>query len=165
MSEEPLNVEIRMGDLHATFSGKPSDVYETVDRFLSQNISEISFARQIYLNYSLKELVEMFREFVKITEEGPRVISERPLSLKLKISLQLIACKIAFMLNRIQRAGYSVQELEESMATNAKSISSRLSELVKEGYVMRSNDEKGSSYYVTTAGIKWVFDALHNALK
>jgi len=165
MSGEPLSVEIRMGELHATFSGNPGDVYITVDRFLSQNISEIDFARQIYLNYSLKELVEMFKEFVKVTEEGPRVISERPLSLKLKIGLQLIACKIAFMLNRIQKGGYSVQELEESMVTNAKSISSRLSELVKEGYVMRGNDEKGSSYYITTAGIKWVFDALHSALR
>jgi DNA-binding HxlR family transcriptional regulator len=57
----------------------------------------------------------------------------------------------------------SLSEIQSATALNPKSVSSRLSELVKTGYVLRDNTKNGIEavlYRITTLGIHWLNSAL-----
>ncbi len=158
MSEDQVRVEVAYGELKATFSGSPDEVYTTVSRFLAQNLPQIEIAKKVTLRYDLKDLVESFGDYVKITDEGPRVMPSERLSLKQRIALQLVAARIAYLLGKTKSDRLSLQELGSALGVATKSISSRLSELVKAGNVQRASDETGTAYSVTTLGIKWLLD-------
>ncbi len=157
---EQLKVEISYGDVRASFTGSPEEVAELVNRFLSQSLPTFDLAKKLYLNYSLKELTEMFSDYVRITPEGPRVVAEGKLSDKLKIALQLVGARLAYETGKKNTDTMSIQEIESATGINPKSISSRLSEMVKSGYAERRSDKKGTAYRITTMGVLWLSKAL-----
>lgn len=153
---EQLRVEISYGDVRASFTGSPEEVAELVNRFLAQSLPTFDLAKKLYLNYNLKELTEMFSDFVRITPEGPRVVAEGKLSDKLKIALQLVGARLAYETGKKSTDTMSIEEIESATGINPKSISSRLSEMVKVGYAERLSDKKGTAYRITTMGIRWL---------
>ena len=68
-------------------------------------------------------------------------------------------------MNRIQSEPMSVQDLINVLGLPGKSISSRLSELVKAGYVARVGDQKTTKYVITTLGIRWLSDTLTGKIR
>ncbi len=170
MSEIPqnrkVNVVVTYGETTVEFDGSPESVMESVLRFIAKEIPHIELAKKITLNYQAAELIDMYADFVKITPEGPRVIAEgKKLSDKDLIALQLIACKITNELGKTDSVDITVQDLQLATALNPKSVSSRLSELVKSGYVQKENGEKGGSYKMTTQGIHWLNSTLLKKVK
>lgn len=167
MSESKnVNVVVTFGETTVEFKGSPETVMESVLRFLAKQVPQLDLAKKISLNYPASELIEMYSDYVKITPEGPRVITEgRRLSDKDLIALQLVACKIANELGRADNAGVSVQELQNYTALNPKSVSSRISELVKTGHVQKDNTEQGVKYRITTQGIHWLSSVLLKKVK
>ena len=162
LSEEPkVNVTITLGDLRVEFSGKPEVVAAQVDEFLHKQIPTIDLARRIYLSYSTKELIEKFDAVIKMTPEGPRVWFESgKLSDKEKVALQLVAAKIGHQTARSPFDALLVSEIQQSTNLNPKSVSSRLSELVKGGMVERVQSGQGIRYRITTQGISWLIETL-----
>lgn len=167
MSESKhVNVVVTYGETTVQFNGPPETVMESVLRFIAKEIPNIDLAKKISLNYQASELIEMYSDFVKITPEGPRVITEgKKLSDKDLIALQLIVCKLANELGKIDSADMSAQELQIATTLNPKSVSSRLSELVKSGYVQKENGERGVRYRITTQGIHWLNTTLLEKIK
>ncbi len=161
-----VNVVVTYGETKVEFKGAPETVMESLLRFLAKEIPNIDLAKKISLNYQASELIDVYSDFVKITPEGPRVITEgKKLSDKELIALQLVACKIANELGKIDSVDMSAQDLQASTALNPKSISSRLSELVKSGYVQKENDDRGVQYRITTQGIHWLNSTLVKKVK
>ncbi|MEM0145479.1 MAG: hypothetical protein QXY52_01575 [Conexivisphaerales archaeon] len=160
MSENQVRVDIEYGSLKASFTGDANSIYETINRFLAKNLPELDLAKKIYLKYDSKDLIDKFGNFIRITEEGPRVVSSEGLSLKQKIGLQLAAAKLSYLLSSTPYSGLSIQEISSDLGVLSKSVSSRLSELVKEGHVERISNEKGNLYMLTTMGIMWLVDNL-----
>jgi len=162
LSDEPkVSVTIILGDLRVEFSGRPEVVAAQVDEFLHKQIPTIDLARRIYLSYSAKELVEKFEGVIKITPEGPRVWLEGgKLSDKEKVALQLVAAKIGHLTARSPSDAIFVGEIQQSTNLNPKSVSSRLSELVKGGLVERVQTDQGVKYRITTQGISWLIETL-----
>ncbi|MFP3165826.1 MAG: hypothetical protein RXP28_02190 [Nitrososphaeria archaeon] len=165
MSSTPLKVDISYGELSATFSGNPDDVLVAVTRFLASNVPAIDVAKKVLLKYDLQELIQMFSDYVKITDEGPRILVRENLSIKQKITLQLVGNRIAYLLNKIQDEPVTLQDLINVLGLPGKSISSRLSELVKAGYITRIQDSKTTKYQISTMGIKWLSDTLTGKIK
>ena len=161
-----VNVVVTYGETTVEFKGAPETVMESLLRFIAKEIRNIDLAKKISLNYQASELIDIYSDFVKITPEGPRVITEgKRLSDKEIIALQLVACKIANELGRADDADISAQDLQAITALKPKSVSSRLSELVKAGHVQKENGDKGVSYRVTTQGIHWLNSTLLKKVK
>ena len=167
MSEDKnVNVVVTYGETTVEFKGAPETVMESLLRFLAKEIPHIDLAKKISLNYQASELIDMYSDFVKITPEGPRVITEgKRLSDKELVALQLVACKLANELGKIDSADISVQDLQVATALNPKSLSSRLSELAKVGGVQKENGDTGVKYRITTQGIHWLNSALLKKVK
>lgn len=160
MSGNEVKVDVEYGSLKATFTGNANSIFEAVNRFLAKNLPELDLAEKIHLKYDSKDLIDKFGNYIRITEEGPRVVMGEGFSLKQKIGLQLAAAKLSYLLSSTQTPGLSIQEISSDLGVSSKSVSSRLSELVKEGHAERISNETGNQYMVTTMGIMWLFDNL-----
>ncbi|MCL4343507.1 MAG: winged helix-turn-helix transcriptional regulator [Nitrososphaerota archaeon] len=160
MSENQVRVDVEYGSLKASFAGDANSIYEAVNRFLAKNLPELDLAQKIHLRYDSKDLIEKFGNFIRITEEGPRVVMAEGFSLKQKIGLQLAAAKLSYLLSSMQAPGLSIQEISSDLGVSSKSVSSRLSELVKEGHAERISNEVGNLYMITTTGIMWLAENL-----
>jgi hypothetical protein len=160
-SEKPLSVSVAYGDVKVEFSGSPEVVFRSLHEFISKEIPNIDLARSISVNYSLNDLVQMFKEFIRFTEEGPRVwIQDRKLSDKDVILLQLVAARAARLSGKGDKEDMSVSELETATSLNPKTIGSRLSEVNKVGAVERHDSDGTGRYKVTTTGIHWLHTQL-----
>jgi DNA-binding transcriptional ArsR family regulator len=147
-TEKQLSVSVSYGDVRVEFAGSPEVVLRSLHEFVAKEIPNIDLARSISVNYSLNDLVQMFKDYIRFTEEGPRVwVQDRKASDKDVILLQLI--------------DMSVSELETATSLNPKTIGSRLSELNKAGAVERKEVEGGGGRYrVTTTGVHWLHTQL-----
>jgi DNA-binding MarR family transcriptional regulator len=170
-----VNVSIAVGDIRIEFNGSPESVVRSAIGFLAKQIPAINLAQKISLNYSVTELIDVYSSLIKITPEGPRVIPElgdvtegKKLSDKEMVMLQLVASKIAKDLGKVQNDGMQLPEIYNATSINPKSVSSRLSELVKAGYVLRDNpkdDNDNVIYKITTHGIHWLNSVISKKLR
>ncbi len=156
--DEEVYAIITYKDTRVEFKGKPSIVLESLYRFLSKHIPDLDLAEKISLDYSLPELVDMFNEYIKLTPEGPTVITKN-IPDKNIIALCLLAYKIAKLLGKREYDHLTAQELQRISNLKPKSISSRLSELVKMRCVEKEVNN-GSRYRITTYGIHWLAEEL-----
>ncbi|MEM3404020.1 MAG: hypothetical protein QXJ17_05775 [Nitrososphaeria archaeon] len=165
MSEiNKVNVTITFGLLRAEFSGTPEEVVKLFNQFIMQQLPQYDLAQKISLNFTLNDLMLAFANFIRITPEGARIWST-DLSDKEIIALQLVATKIEYLMNRRSSPSLSLQEIQASTGLNSKSISSRLSELVKANHVERETTDKGVMNKITTVGIEWLRQQLQKKLK
>ncbi|MFZ0556767.1 MAG: hypothetical protein WBL68_07095 [Nitrososphaeraceae archaeon] len=160
-----VNVTISIGDIRVQFNGSADSVISSVISFLTKQIPALDLANRISLNYTITELIQSYSDIIKITPEGPRVIpildgvELRKLSDKQIVALQLIASRIAKGIGRIEDDRLRMSDLQSATGLKSKSISSRLSELVKVGYVQRDAVRDGGelpAYRITTSGINWL---------
>jgi hypothetical protein len=161
LSERPLSVSVSYGEVKVEFSGSPDVVFRSLHEFIAKEIPNIDLAKSISVNYSLNDLVQMFKDYIRFTEEGPRVwVQDRKLSDKDVILLQLIAVRAANLSGKAGRDDMSVADLETATSLLAKTIGSRLSELNKAGAVERKDADGGGRYRVTTTGVHWLHSQL-----
>ncbi len=153
---------VKVKDTSVEFRGSAEAVLDSIHRFLINMVPNLDIASRITLNYSLTQLMKMFGEYIRITPEGPRVINEsaKRISDKEVIALQLVASRILFELKRSDNPSLSAQEIQSMTALKQKSVSSRLSEMVKVGYVEKESTEHGVKYRITTQGIHWLNNSL-----
>lgn len=158
MSESvSVSVSVTVGDVKVQFSGSAESVMASVFNFLAKQVPAMDLAKKLALNYEVTELVSRYAGLIKMTPEGPRVIpdSDVRLSDKDMVALQLVAARIAKDTGKAQDDAMQVSEIQSATALNPKSISSRISEMVKAGHVARDEKEPGR-YRITTAGIHWL---------
>jgi predicted transcriptional regulator len=169
-----VNVSITIGDVKVQFNGSANSVMTSVITFLAKQVPTIDLAKKISLNYAVTELIDTYSNLIKITPEGPRVIPQlgeseiKKLSDKEMVALQLIASKIAKDLGKVGDDRMEISEIQSAMTLNPKSVSSRLSELVKAGHVIRDNAKNGTesvAYRITTSGIHWLSSTIAKKIK
>jgi len=159
--QEELNVTLSYKDLKIEFKGSPESVLRSINEFISKEIPAYDLAKKISVSYSVKDIIEAFSEYLKDTPEGIRVwLGDKKLSDRQIIALQLVANKLAFDLGKVTKLGLSTSEIYSLTNLKPKTVSSRLSELVKFGYVSKDSDERGSIYKITTQGIYWIKESL-----
>jgi hypothetical protein len=161
-SDGKLTITIVFGESKAEFSGYPEIVLQSVNNFISKQIPEIDLARKLAMNFSAKDLVDKFKDFIRITPEGPRIWNqEAKLSDKEIVALQLVAQKIASETRDGLSPSTTLASLQESTSLNPKSLSSRLSEMTKAGFVTREEYGEKTQFRITTIGIDWLCSLLN----
>ena len=160
-SERELSISVSYGESKVEFSGSPEVVMRSLHEFVSKVIPNMDLARAISVNYSLNDLAQMFKEYVRVTPEGPRVWSQdKKLSDRDVILLQLVAAKIAHLSGKSLGDAMAVGEIETATGLYPKTISSRLSELTKSAQAERVDSESGGKYRITTVGISRLAEQL-----
>jgi hypothetical protein len=125
----------------------------SLHEYVSKWIPNMDLARAISVNYSLNDLVQMFKDYVRVTPEGPRVwTQDKKLSDRDVILLQLVAARIAGLSGKSASDAMGVGEIQAATGLYPKTISSRLSELTKSANVERTDSDQGGKYRITTVG-------------
>src|SRR5271169_3693944 len=118
-----LSVSVSYGDVKVEFTGSPDVVFRSLHEFIAKEIPNIDLAKSISVNYSLNDLIQMFKDYIRFTEEGPRVwVQDRKLSDKDVILLQLIAGKAASLSGKSKSNDMNVVELQSATSLLAKTI-------------------------------------------
>jgi hypothetical protein len=157
---------VSYGDAKVEFSGSPEVVMRSLHEFVSKVVPNMDLARTITVNYSLNDLIQTFKEQVRITPEGPRVwTQDKKLSDRDVILLQLVAARIASLSNKLSSDAMSVGEVEAATGLNPKTISSRLSELTKSAQVERVDSQGGGKYRISTVGVSRLGEQLSKKLR
>jgi DNA-binding transcriptional ArsR family regulator len=165
-SERTLSISVAYGDVRVDFSGPPDLVMRSLHEFVSKEIPNMDLAKSISANYSLNDLVQMFRDLIRITPEGPRVwVQDKKLSDRDVIMLQLVAARAHSLTANGAQDALSVSEIEAATGLYPKTISSRLSELTKQAHVERSEGDGGGRYRITTTGINRLHEQLSKKFK
>ena len=138
----------------------------SLHEFVSKVIPNMDLARTISVNYSLNDLIQMFKEYVRVTPEGPRVwTQEKKLSDRDVIMLQLVAARISSLSGTAPADAMGVAEIETATGLYPKTISSRLSELTKSANVERVESDQGGKYRITTVGTSRLGEQLSKKLR
>ncbi len=165
-SDRQLSISVTYGESKVDFSGSPEVVMRSLHEFVSKVVPNMDLARTISVNYSLNDLIQMFKDFVRVTPEGPRVwVQEKKLSDRDVVQLQLVAAKIAALSGKGLTDAMGVSEIEQATGLNPKTISSRLSELTKAAHVERVDSQGGGKYRITTVGVNRLAEMLSKKLK
>ncbi len=165
-SERELTISVNYGDAKVEFSGSPEVVMRSLHEFVSKVIPNMDLARTISVNYSLNDLIQTFKEYVRVTPEGPRVwTQDKKLSDRDVILLQLVAARIASLSGKSASDAMSVGEIESATGLYPKTISSRLSELTKSAHVERVDSESGGKYRIATVGVSRLGEQLSKKFK
>lgn len=159
--ENRVSVTVTHDGTTVEFGGPPETVLRSINDFLLKEIPTLNLARKISVSYSTSELIQMFQDYVKMTPEGPRVwVGDKKISDKDFISLQLVACKIGHDAGRVNSEWLTLTEVQNITNLNPKSISSRLSELTKQGSMEKETGEYGVRFKITTQGIYRLSESL-----
>ena len=165
-SDRDLSVVVTYGDAKVEFSGSPEVVLRSLHEFVSKVVPNMDLARAISVNHSLNDLVQLFREFIRVTPEGPRVwLEDKRLSDRDVIQLQLVAVRVSNLSGRGASDAVSVAEIQAATGLYPKTISSRLSELTKTAQVERVDAEGGGKYRISTLGVHRLNEQLGKKLK
>lgn len=160
-SERELRVQVQYGEDRTEFSGSPEVVMRSLHEFISKMIPNMNLARAISVNYSLNDLIQMFKDFVRVTPEGPRVwAQDKKLSDRDVIMLQLVAARIASLSGKSPSDAMGVADIEGATGLYPKTISSRLSELTKAAHVERLDSDQGGRYRIATVGVNRLAEQL-----
>jgi len=125
----------------------------SLHEFVSKMVPSMDLARAITVNFSLNDLIQLFKEHVRVTPEGPRVwVQDKKMSDRDVIMLQLVAARISNLSGKAPSDAMGVAEIEGATGLYAKTISSRLSELTKSALVERVESDQGGRYRITTVG-------------
>src|SRR5271157_1940607 len=135
-SEKTLSVSVSYGDVKVDFAGPPDMVMRSLHEFVSKVVPNFDLAKAISANYSLNDIIQMFKDYVRITPEGPRVwAQDKKLSDKDVILLQLVAARASNLSGKAGSDAMAVSEIQGATGLYPKTISSRLSELTKQALV------------------------------
>lgn len=133
----------------------------SLHEFVSKVIPHMDLARTISVNFSLNDLVQMFRDFVRVTPEGPRVwVQDAKFSDRDMIMLQLVASRVSSLSGRSASDAMGVGDIVAATGLNPKTVSSRLSELTKAAQAERVETDSGGKYRITTVGVSRLSDQL-----
>ena len=160
-AERELSIIVSYGEAKVEFSGSPEVVMRSLHEFVSKVIPHMDLARAISVNYSLNDLAQIFKDFVRVTPEGTREWNQdMKFSDRDMIMLQLVASRISSLSGRATTDAMGVAEIVGATGLNPKTVSSRLSELGKSAHVERVETESGGKYRITTMGVSRLSEQL-----
>jgi hypothetical protein len=151
-AEDIVTVHVKFGQIEQTFTGKADVVWVSVNRFFSEVIPAFTIARKMTLTVDLAELIEEAKGVIAIAPEGPEVlVPKEKLTDSEALQFYLLAAYIAFQLGKRATDAMTKEELQLKLGKSSKITSTRLSELVKEGGVVKTDE---GDYRLATVAVK-----------
>ena len=145
-----LTVHIIYKDLEQTFSGKPEDVWASINKFFNQLLPTFEIAEKLVLHVDLQNLVSQCEGLIAFSPEGPNLLIPRDkLTDNETLSLLLLAAHIGSKIGKTQKEVLSKDTLQAKLGKDMKITSTRLGELTKSEMVRKTDADE---YRITTFG-------------
>ena len=154
LSAEKITVHVKYGNVEQTFSGDVNEVWISVNRFFGETVPAFDVARKVTLTVDLAKLIEDFKDVIALAPEGPEVLMPKEkLTDSETIQLHLLATYVGYRLGKLKQETMTKEELQNKLGKTPKTTSARLSELVKEGNVIKTEE---GNYKIATKALKYL---------
>ena len=151
MNKETVTVHIKYQETEQTFTGDVNHVWVSVNRFFSEMIPALQIVKKALLTVDLENLIEDCKNIIAVAPEGPvLLVSRQKLTANETLLLHLLATYIGNKLGQ-SKDYLTKEELQAGLGKNATITSTRLGELIREGYATKTEE---GNYRITTLGIK-----------
>jgi hypothetical protein len=144
-------VRVKFDDVEQTFEGNVEEVWACVSKVLLESVPSFGVAKKLLLSVDLQKLAEDCEGLIAFSPEGANLlVSKDKLTDNETLELWLLAAYVGFRLGMMDSEAVSKEYLQGKLGKNAKIVSTRLGELVKNDLVAKTADEK---YKMTTFGV------------
>lgn len=147
--EEKLKIVIRHGDAEAQFEGSYREVWESINRYLSELYPPLEVIKKLTGAIDVQELAEKLAGKVEIREG--RIIVLLEADAKRKILLCLAAAYLGKALGIFDRDALTPKEIAGLIGLDERVARARLSELRRMGLAVK---REGGLYTFTPASLK-----------
>jgi hypothetical protein len=150
-----LKVNIRTSYGEVEISGEtPEEVIEGLGWLTKDYVSEIN---EMVSNLASAQSEDILKDIVRVSRDGPTIITTYNLNHYESIGLVLYAMK---------NHQASSRELRERLASSGKkvTVATRLHEMRNRGHIFKP-DIKSNEYKLTSKGVKWLEDEVLPRLK
>lgn len=148
--EDKLTVHIKYQDFEQTFTGNANQVWINLNRFFNEMVPALDTVKKALLTVDLEVLIEDCENLIAVAPEGPvLLVSRSKLTDSQSLTLHLVAAYIGNKLGRSKEV-LTKEELQAGLGKSAKITSTRLGELLRDGYAIKTDN---GNYKITTLGI------------
>ena len=153
MSEkkEKVQIYLKYKEVEQQFSGQPEEVWLLINRFFKDFIPSFEIAQKLWLNVNVQQLAKDMEDIAVFSNDGTSLLVPKNKltdneALSLWLTTNYLGCKLGMVASEV----LSKDELQLKLGKSGKITSTRLGELVKNGLVQKTSDEK---FRVTTMGV------------
>lgn len=148
---ETVTVHIKYQEVEETFTGDADQVWRSINYFFSEMMPALSTVKKALLTVDLETLIEDCKNVIAVAPEGPVVlVSRQKLTDSETLTSHLLATYIGSRLGK-SKGFRTKEELQARLGKNAKITSTRLGELIRDGYATKTYE---GNYKITTLGIR-----------
>jgi hypothetical protein len=146
-----LTIHIIYKDVEQTFSGKPEDVWTSINKFFGQLLPTFETAKKLTLYVDLQNLASQCEGLIAFSPEGANLLVPRDkLTDNETLSLLLLASHVGSKLGKTQKDTLPKDILQAKLGKDMKITSTRLGELAKTEMIMKTDKDE---YKITTFGL------------
>lgn len=148
---EKIDVHIKYKDLEKEFTASLEETWLLLDKFFKEFLPQFEIANKLWLKVDIQQLAKDLNGIVAFSPEGANLlVPKNKLTDNEALSIWLLAQYLGNKLGLVNSDTLSKDELQVKLGKNGKITSTRLGELVKNGAVTKTDNEK---FRITTFGI------------
>lgn len=162
--DDALHVNIIYKGVETSFKGRPDQVYRAVISYLEKAIPAFSLASKVSYSLDLQKILSDVKNVLAyVPDQGMifiNTISSFPMSDV--VMLYLLKCYLEHSLGMRESPSVAIADIKNTLTHPEKSISSRLTELIKRGWVRRVGR---GSYVATLVGVRKISERMQPETK
>ena len=148
---EKIQVQIKYKDVAQEFSAEPQEAWLLINQFFKQFIPSFEIAQKLWLTIDLQQLARDLNGIAAYSSDGASLLAPKNrLTDNEALSVWLTAQHLGHKLGVLGSDSLSKEELQTKLGKSGKIVSTRLGELVKNGMLARTPDDK---FRITTYGV------------
>jgi hypothetical protein len=153
LSEKPekIHVQIKYKEVEQQFSAEPQEAWLLLNKFFKELIPSFEIAQKLLLSIDVEQLAKDLNGIVAFSSDGASLlVPKTKLTDNEALSVWLTAYFLGHKLGLVSSDSLSKDELQVKLGKSGKITSTRLGELVKNDFVVKTADEK---FRITTFGV------------
>jgi hypothetical protein len=148
---DKARVQVKYDGIEKTFEGTVEETWLLLNKFYSEFVPSFEVASKLRLSVDVQTLARNCEGLIAFSLEGANVlVPQNKLTDNETLSLWLLANYLGNKLNLLSSDAVSKEELTTKLGKTGKITSTRLGELVKNGWAAKTADEK---FKLTTFGV------------
>jgi len=152
-----IEIYVKYGGFEEDFKGPVDQVLRALISSLDKIYPGLEVLSRVRLTVDLQELIAKIEGVVAIAPNGPIVLSDKKLTVKELVGLNLLGAFVGYKLNLFEEPSLSLDDLVTLTGKNKGSISRRITTLVNDRWVERL---ARGEYRISTLGIKHFEDGI-----
>jgi hypothetical protein len=148
---EKINVQIKYKGVEQQFCAEPQEAWLLLNQFFKDIIPSFEIAQKLWLNVNVSQLAKDLKGIVAFSFDGVSLLAPKSkLTDNETLLVWLAAYSLGHQLDLVNNDSLSKDELQAKLGKSGKITSTRLGELVKNDFAVKTADER---FRITTFGV------------